>query len=669
MNKKKVLLIVIGVLLIVSVSIGLTYAYYMATVTQNGENVVKTDCFEISYADKDEISLSDSFPMRDADGANLTPYEFTIKNVCSTTQYYEVNLETLSTSTIDESKIKVKLDNKTPYLYGSDGYTSNKMISTAKNAIKLASGTLTANQEKTYDLRLWLDESVTTSTPNIINKTFQSKVTIFASQNNRSFSIAIQRNNSTIKEDRVQGTKLDGVLYEYDLSDTDITNATNISCNEDAQAVIEDNKLKISNMHENTICKINDTLKSTIDNLDDSLTNIKMIKNEDNVTKMEIGSTKEVVLDLNGKEIKGIGVNETSTTMDNNNIVLNIKGKLILNDDTNNGGIHSGPTARTFDIYGNGKLIINGGKYSGRQTVYASYSNSYIEINDGIFDSALYNTVAVDYCKNCKIIINGGTYSDNSTSPTSVLYIGGNNTDLTSSIEVNGGTFTSTGKTIDNNSGTININGGIFNKLFNSSDLWSPLIRNIGNLTINGGNYTSEMRLLVNTNGGITNINNGSFTSSLSCIGVNQGTVNINNGNFYVNGSTLETAKSLFNEVNSSPSSWTTVVVKESIEGTININGGTFKSLYGFGFRNQGLGTINIKNAEIETNEYASVINNNASGSSGTINICKVDLLNNKNIINSGTSYIYYANNAFGSVTPTFTGTTANIQVKNDVCN
>ena len=52
----------------------------------------------------------------------------------------------------------------------------------------------------------------------------------------------------------------------------------------------------------------------------------------------------------------------------------------------------------------------------------------------------------------------------------------------------------------------------------------------------------------------------------------------------------------------------------------------------------------------------------------GSINICKIGLINNKTIKNIS-GYIYYASNAFGSVTPTFTGTTANIQVKNDVCN
>ena len=53
----------------------------------------------------------------------------------------------------------------------------------------------------------------------------------------------------------------------------------------------------------------------------------------------------------------------------------------------------------------------------------------------------------------------------------------------------------------------------------------------------------------------------------------------------------------------------------------------------------------------------------------GSINICSVNIIGSKEILNNGQGYIYYASNAFGSVTPTFAGTTANIQVKNDVCN
>ena len=69
----------------------------VATVDEKGVVTFKT----LTYTDQDEITLNNSFPMTDANGATLTPYQFTVKNVCENTQYYEVNLETLSTSTAD----------------------------------------------------------------------------------------------------------------------------------------------------------------------------------------------------------------------------------------------------------------------------------------------------------------------------------------------------------------------------------------------------------------------------------------------------------------------------------------------------------------------------------------------------------------------------------------
>ena len=100
MNKKKVILIVVGVLLIISLVIGASYALWINTVTQKGSNVVNSDCFKISFTDKDTIYLDNAYPILDSAANDLTPYQFTIKNVCENAANFQVNLETLSTSTL-----------------------------------------------------------------------------------------------------------------------------------------------------------------------------------------------------------------------------------------------------------------------------------------------------------------------------------------------------------------------------------------------------------------------------------------------------------------------------------------------------------------------------------------------------------------------------------------
>ena len=110
--------------------------------------------------------------------------------------------------------------------------------------------------------------------------------------------------------------------------------------------------------------------------------------------------------------------------------------------------------------------------------------------------------------------------------------------------------------------------------------------------------------------------------------------------------------------------------------GTISINGATIISKTTYAINNYGSGTINIQNVDAYSPLGIETVISSTSGtpsyatSANTINICSVNLLESKQIRNgSNGGFIYYATNAFGSVTPTFTGTTANIQVKDDVCN
>ena len=65
------------------------------------------------------------------------------------------------------------------------------------------------------------------------------------------------------------------------------------------------------------------------------------------------------------------------------------------------------------------------------------------------------------------------------------------------------------------------------------------------------------------------------------------------------------------------------------------------------------LGNMNIYNASVKTYDYHAVWTSCDDCNEGVVNICKLNLLQNKNVAN-GTGYLYYAPNAFGSVTPNF---------------
>ena len=282
-------------------------------------------------------------------------------------------------------------------------------------------------------------------------------------------------------------------------------------------------------------------------------------------------------------------------------------------------------------------------------------SKSVIEINNGnynISDTA-WIICTTDINKGT-VNINGGTFTQNKTA---ILgYRGG-------TLNINGGSFNQINAspvltTVANFEPEININGGTF------SSNKHHIIENIssGTININGGNYETNYSGIYNKNG-IINIYKGTFnTKQIALYNIN-GTTNIYDGSFVVD------ATSIISELEYPQFSSAAIIQQKPGTGTINIYDGYFESKTGYGIRRNGPGVINIKNANVKTYEYEAVFSTtDENGTDGGINICKINLINNKTVRN-GNGYFYYATNAFGSVTPTFVGTTANIQVKNDVCN
>ena len=160
MNKKrKIIIIVAGIFLLASLLIGISYAYYMNNAIQDGSNAFGSACFKITFTDSNDISLMSSLPIKDKDADNLTPYTFTITNVCKLDMDYNINLETLSGTTMDLNAIKYKLNKSNPKVLGTisensssvfinDNVTSSKTIKT---------GLLKPNVSKTFELRMWID--------------------------------------------------------------------------------------------------------------------------------------------------------------------------------------------------------------------------------------------------------------------------------------------------------------------------------------------------------------------------------------------------------------------------------------------------------------------------------------------------------------------------------
>ena len=214
-NKKKIIIVVI-VLAISLIGFSLlnsTYSlFYHEDVASNSDNY-STGLLSITATGKgDSISLTNTLPMSDTEGAATTAYTFTIKNIGNLD--YKFNVKLLSTgdssTTIDSQYIKVKVDNDPATTLSS---LSNSII---KNNI-----TLSAGQSIDISVRVWLSSN----TPNTqIGKIFNSKIVtdgeaVYTSTNKSVYDYWAGA-AKTIADLYTNSTKtpvsLNNVTYQYD---------------------------------------------------------------------------------------------------------------------------------------------------------------------------------------------------------------------------------------------------------------------------------------------------------------------------------------------------------------------------------------------------------------------------------------------------------------------
>ena len=191
-NKK--IVIVSALIMIVVILLGLTYAVWSRNFEQTGTNINTYDCFNITYSETNSgVSQLNSYPQSDSDGLTNEPYEVTITNTCETPASYSVVLHKLEGSTLDNSHVKVAVDN-IELLSAADEVTST--IGTEGRTIY--EGIVLGKSSKTIQVRSWMEEN--TSESDGANKTFNYKITIeaIAGKGNKLASLIMLGNNISL---------------------------------------------------------------------------------------------------------------------------------------------------------------------------------------------------------------------------------------------------------------------------------------------------------------------------------------------------------------------------------------------------------------------------------------------------------------------------------------
>ena len=184
-NNKKKLKLYYGFLVTVICIIGASFAWFRLYLSQTENNTIASrTCFNTTLTeDTSKISLTDAFPITDEDGLEQTPFTFTIKNNCNSYVKVYVTIDSTYRESTDTSYLK---DNYMKVNISSEGTTTGKSVilgsqtltdleNNRKGYIIVSTG-LKANEEKSYDLRIWMDSTVTTEQG--LNKNWSGKIVV-----------------------------------------------------------------------------------------------------------------------------------------------------------------------------------------------------------------------------------------------------------------------------------------------------------------------------------------------------------------------------------------------------------------------------------------------------------------------------------------------------------
>ena len=183
-NRRKVY---ISLLVTVICIIGLTYALFTIFLKQTENNSLATrTCFSTSLTEEtSKITLNKAYPLTHEKGLETTPFTFKLTNNCDKPVKVYITIDSTyrtstSSSYLSDSYIRENINLKGETTAPSVILTEQtlKEIDNGNQGYVIKETWLEANEEKEYDLRLWMDESV--SVEQGLNKTWKGSVVVSA---------------------------------------------------------------------------------------------------------------------------------------------------------------------------------------------------------------------------------------------------------------------------------------------------------------------------------------------------------------------------------------------------------------------------------------------------------------------------------------------------------
>ena len=160
--KSHVLAYVAVFVFVAVVIVGVTYAIFNFSQPGTKKNEVVTGTLVLTLQDGAGINLSDAIPVTDAQGLASTPYSFTVNNTGTLNSKYQIKIinDTALIATDGCSGNQLSWNDVKYSLTKNNAKGTATILGTVSNGI-VDTGTLAAGGTNSYELRLWIDQNVT----------------------------------------------------------------------------------------------------------------------------------------------------------------------------------------------------------------------------------------------------------------------------------------------------------------------------------------------------------------------------------------------------------------------------------------------------------------------------------------------------------------------------
>ena len=332
-NKKKVLILsIIGLIGLVIVTVGITYAVFTYTKLGTTDNTITSGTLKFLYTEntgvKTGIKLTNALPISDTQGKALdgdnNVFDFSIEATNTGTEAipYEVTLRKKSTSTLGEDYVKVYLTDRTESTEKEELEPTNfnKLTQTnidvgSKIEKTIYNGNVNGGEvsyKKDFRLRMWVDD--TKDSGDIYGKEFAAMVNVYSNAKVISEEEQELRSNADIESITIGDNVLTSVTdkewnYEIQLDNPDTLKLNVISKYALASVKIEKDNEVISNNSEVSLVGRDNIYKVTITSTD-----------QKNIKEYKINIKVKQAVSLKDEIMKNtiITSNPTLTTSSNN---------------------------------------------------------------------------------------------------------------------------------------------------------------------------------------------------------------------------------------------------------------------------------------------------------------------------------------------------------------